>query len=82
MIHIKIKNAGIRCTQLGVLLILLLTFFATKLIMKDHFMILYPTFYPSSFVQAFSCIAAGLVVGTLIALQSQIFTSSNCKFFK
>jgi Na+/H+-translocating membrane pyrophosphatase len=79
---LDIKNIGIRSLQLGVVIILVFSYFGSNQIIKDRFIASFDADIIASFTTIFICIASGLVIGTLIAIQSQIFVSPSCFFFK
>lgn len=77
----KSSNMGIKGIQLGT--VLNLNFFLLLIfVYKQPFLL--SGFRPqeAGFIKVFIALASGLVVGTLIALQSQIFASPRCRFFR
>lgn len=72
---------GIKGIQLGSLIILIL-FFLLSLKNRKPFVSSGYHVIVSDFLKVLLTLASGLIIGTLIALQSQLFSSPRCRFFK
>ena len=74
------SSIGIKGIQLGAAIIFLL-FVLFSIYKKAYFITEGYYTHASDFIKVLLSLGSGLLLGTLIALQSQIFISPKCRFF-